>query len=245
MKNEINKALSIRGKTREQKDIIKYFTTSSGMSNSAFDDVLDRKVERIASKLNERALEAHGMDAEEVKEISPIKIEDFYPNSKFFRIFSDRSYRASEYQMSYLMFSDKQMYAYSYIFDMTSEDTTEHTKEYFYEDITNIEVVKKEIDLPNPRHWGYIVGGIVAIIWGLMLFGDNIGYSGNSIFVVLGLAFFIFGIILLAFLGYTRNVVHSLSLKLTVPNNEFVCAMLPGDMPAIQGMKAKIREKKK
>ena len=251
-----------RGKTKEQKMVIRYFGSisfsdiflgwiTSGiwfiiffvrrLSNATFDSLLESKADELALRLEERALTVHGMDASEVNEIPPILTEGYYSGSRYFKISRDQKFRASEYQMTYLMFSDKQMYAYSYIFDLTSADTSEKTKEYFYEDITNVEASKEQIDFPAPRPSEFIIAGIACIIIGLltMMLGIRIPYI-----MLLGFPILVAGVILTAFLGYSRRVVENLVLKLTVPGDSFVCAMNPENMEAIQGMKAKIREKK-
>ena len=252
--------MGMRGKTAEQKKVVKYFMSTGilGMifriSNSTFDNLLNSKADELVSGIEGRALETHGMDADEVKEIPPILAEGYYEGSQYFKVFrntfhtsesqfrsSEYQFRASEYQMTYLMFSDKQMYAYSYIFDLTSANTSEQTKEYFYEDITSVEVTKKQIEFPTPRPMEYLVGGIAGIILGLLLMVLS---TGNGGVVFLGLLILVFGIIIAFFAGYSRHIVEKLFLRLTVAGDEFVCAMKPENMEAIQGMKAKIRDKK-
>jgi len=245
--NVDNSFMGMRGRTPEQKKIIKYFSSTGIMgaifkiSDSAFDGILGAKVNECRSWINARALNVHGMDADEVKETTPILVENYATDSRFFKIFRDLTFRASEYQMSYLLFGEKQMYAYSHTFDLTSANTTERTREYFYEDITDVDVTQKKIEFPNPRPLGYLVGGIACIIFGLILMMAVRGGAG----VFFGLAGIVTGIVLAFFLGYTRSVVDNLVLRLTVPGDEFICAMKPENMVAIQGMKAKIREKKK
>jgi len=239
--------MGMRGKSKEHKKIVKYFMSTGilGMifriSNSTFDNLLNRKADEVVSRIEDRALEAHGMDADEVKETSPILVENYYHGSRYFKMFRDFTFRASEYQMTYLMFSQKQVYTYSYIFDLTSDETSEQTNEYFYEDITNVEVAKVQKEWPTPRPMEYIIGGIACIVIGLLIM--TLARGAGALFG--GLLFLIPGIIIAAFLGYSRRIVENLILRLTVAGDEFVCAMKPENINAIQGMKAKIREKKK
>ena len=258
--------MGLRGKTKEQKQIVKYFNNIAAisildillgwwtmgiwfvilylqkMSDSTFDSLLDSKAQEVASRIVPSALEKHGIDADEVNEIQPILVENYYKGSRYFKICKDYTFRASEYQMTYLMFSNKQMYAYSYIFDLTSAETTETTKEYFFQDITNIEITKEQREYPAPRPLEYIIGGTAGIIIGLLLMVVSIQAGGGIAF--LGFLILIAGIIVLAFLGFSRRLVDILILRLTVSEDEFVCAMNPENIDAIQGMKAKIREKK-
>jgi len=135
------------------------------MTNNDFDKLLDNKKDEVASQIAVRALESHGMDADEVKEIAPILAEDFNPKSRFSKLYRDLKLRASEYQMTYLMFSEKQMYAYRHTFDLTSTDTDEQTNEFFYEDITSIDIAKTKRDMPVPRSWQYIVLCLSSILF--------------------------------------------------------------------------------
>ena len=199
----------ILGKTGEQKRIIKYFKSTGilgaifRISNDTFDNVLNNRVHELGSEIEKRSLEAHGMDSEEVQEIPPIHVENYYDESRYQKVFRDFSLRASEYQMSCLMFSEKQMYAYSHIFDLTSEETTEQTKEYFYEDITNVDVTKKEIELINPRPIGYVIGGLAAILSGIILLISRFNFfefifANFNFFRILGLCSVTAGLIMVA-----------------------------------------------
>jgi len=243
----VNQGLvGMRGRTSEQKKVIKYFNSTGllgaifRISNAAFDEIMNNKVSECRSWINARALNVHGMDADEVREISPVLVEDYSFSSRCFKMFRDLTYRASGYQLSYLMFSEKQLYAYSYTFDLTCADTTERTREYFYEDITNVDVTHEKIEFPNPRPLRYILGGLGAIILGMILLA-----SGSGVAALIGAVAIIAGVILAFFIGYTRSVVDSLTLRLTVPGDAFVCPIKPEHMSAVKGMKAKLREKKK
>ena len=259
--------MGMRGKTKEQKRVVRYFGTITlidiflgcvtygiwfiyifffrRMSNTAFDELLNSKADELASKIEERTLETHGVDTDEVKEIPPILTESFYNGSRYFKMFKDHSFRASEYQMTYLMFSEKQVFVYSNIFDLTSANTTEQTKEYFYEDITTIDVSKKQTEFPDFRLLkGYLLSGIASLVIGYLIFMFSAREIGAPI---LGGLFQIAGMILIILsvvLGFSRRLVDSLILRLTVSNDEFVCVMKPESIEAIQGMKAKIRDKK-
>lgn len=134
------------------------------MTNDDFDKLLDSKSKEVASQIADRALESHGMDADEVKEIPPILAEDFYPKSRFSKLFGDETFRASEYQMTYLMFSEKQMYSFRHTFDLTSDDVDEQTNEFFYEDITSVDIAKTKRDMPMPRYWQQIVMFLACMV---------------------------------------------------------------------------------
>ena len=183
------KNINHNGKPEDQKKVVQYlngividstfwllllFTYGIGvvirhminlMTNDDFDKLLDSKSKGVASQIADRALKSHGMDADEVREIPPILAEDFYPKSRFSKLCRDLSFRASEYQMTYLMFSEKQLYSFRHTFDLTSADTDEQTNEFFYEDITSVDITKTQRDMPVPRSWLYIVLCLSAIFF--------------------------------------------------------------------------------
>jgi len=135
------------------------------MTNDDFDKLLDSKSKEVASQITDRALKSHGMDADEVREIPPILAQDFYPKSRFSKLCRDLTFRASEYQMTYLMFSEKQMYSFRHTFDLTSADTDEQTNEFFYEDITSVDITKTQRDMPVPRSLLYIFLCLASILF--------------------------------------------------------------------------------
>ncbi|MDR2599265.1 MAG: hypothetical protein LBC73_03215 [Oscillospiraceae bacterium] len=238
--------ISMRGRTSEQKSIIKYFMSTGilglifNISDNVFDSILLGKISNCMQWINARALNIHGIDIDEVKEISPILISNYSSDSRYSKVFKDGVFRASEYQMTYLLFGEKQMYAYCNTFDMTSANMTERTREYFYEDITNIDVTQKKIELLNPRPAGYTIGGIASILAAILFFFALYGLGK-----VMAISCVLLGIYLIIFPGYTRSLVNCVILKFTVSGSDFECDITPDDVSAIQGMKAKIREKKR
>ena len=237
--------LTDKGKTKEQKNIIRFFRPGLlraifPISTDFFMSVLEKKKKEHGENILEKALAKHGMDKDEVKEIPPIFIEDYYGASEYYKITQDYTMYASQYQMTCLTFSDKQVYAYSVLFDTTSNNTEIHTDEYFYKDITNLNVIHDKVELVNPRHWCYPLSAILLLGFGYSLIFST--FSGLGLY--LGFASFISGLITLFFLGFSRTVEDKLILRLTVPGDVFECAMKIENIPAVQGMKAKIREKK-
>ena len=229
-----------RGKSKDHKRMYKCFHKMSKKSDTEIDNYLAQRLKEIRPTIHNRALEVHGMDSDEVKEIAPIQIEGFNSDSRFMKLSTEGVYRASEYEISYLLFSDKQMYAYNQIFDLVSNSTTEQTKEYFYHDITNVEVIDDKIDLLNPRDKIYAGRATIAFVIGFF----TSMLANNDFYLFIGALFLAIGTVLACLLGFVWSITNTLTLKLTVPNDEFECAMKIENMKAIQGMKAKIREKK-
>ncbi|MCL2059323.1 MAG: hypothetical protein FWH01_09760 [Oscillospiraceae bacterium] len=193
--------------------------------------------------LLQNALSSHGIDNGDINVIPNILVEGYHENSRYFKIFRDHLFRASEYQMSLLMFGASQLYSYSYTFDLTSADTVEQTKEYFYKDITSISVTKKGIEYPNPRPLGYLIGGLAVFVFGIII--GLVSLAQNEFAsVIFSLIVIIAGFLLMVVFGYSRSLAHYMVIKLTVPEDTFECVMNIENMVRINEMKSLIRDKK-
>ena len=205
---ELNQLM--RGRTDEQKKVIKYFAGSGGCLSGTFTDaeydaLVQAKVKSLNSK--QRALNKLGLDESEVNEIEPVHFEGYYFDEKktFAKWGKDRVWRSSAYQISWIFFSSTEVYVYQYTFNMDEDGKKESTEEYFYKDITNFstssDTVEKEVL-------------------------DNVGCNGTA--------------------TWTRKNIDSNRFALVVPGGKFYCSMEQSDYSerAIQGMKAKLREKK-
>lgn len=117
----------------------------------------------------------------------------------------DRVWRSSAYQISWIFFSDTQVYVYQYTFNMDEDGKKEATEEYFYKDITNFSTVSDSVEK--------------EVV-------DKVSCTGKT--------------------TYVRKSVDSNRFALVVPGDKFYCSMEQSDYTerAIQGMKAKLREKK-
>jgi hypothetical protein len=196
--------LDLRGKTEDQKKIIKYFIAQGffawlfKISDQAFDNILARKVQSY--NILDMALSKLGVDVDEVQEINPIFLDGYLIDAHHSKIGADDVYRSSEYQLSCVLCSSTQIYLYSFAFDLTSSNTSEFTKEFFYKDITSITTETNIIEVAQTS-----------------------GCLG---------------------LGLERKAVDRLRFQVVVPNDIFNCSIRREHEPSIQGMKAKLREKK-
>jgi len=132
----------LRGKTPEQKTVIKYFKDSgclaslSGMKDDAYDEMVMTKLNGL--NLKKRALGKIGLDEDQLKEIPPVYLHGYnFDGDTYVKVGSDDRLRSSKYDATWLFFSDSQVYMYSYTMDMASDGKKEKTEEYFYKDITN------------------------------------------------------------------------------------------------------------
>lgn len=133
----------LRGKTEEQKKIIKYFVGSAGCLDSFTGMKVDEYEQMVISKLNslnlkQRALGKIGLDEDQLKEIPPVYLHGYnFDKGAYARVGSDDRLRSTKYDAAWLFFSDTQVYMYSYTLDMISDSKKEKTEEYFYKDVTN------------------------------------------------------------------------------------------------------------
>lgn len=132
----------LKGKTQDQKQVIKYFLDSgcmaalSGMKDDAYDQMVSSKLNGL--NLKQRALGKIGLDEDQLREIPPVYLHGYnFDNGSYIKVGSDDRLRSSKYDATWLFFSDSQVYMYSYTMDMTSDGKKETTEEYFYKDITN------------------------------------------------------------------------------------------------------------
>lgn len=199
-----------KGRTEEQKKVIKYFLGGGGcLASTMKDEEYDALVQAKAKSMNfkQKALDKIGLDESQVNEIEPVHFEGYYFDEKktYAKWGKDRIWRSSAYQISWLFFSSTQVYVYQYTFNMDEDGKKESTEEYFYRDITNFstssDTVEKEVL-------------------------DKINCNGEA--------------------TYARKNVDSNRFALVVPGDKFYCSMEQSDYTesAIQGMKAKLREKK-
>lgn len=199
-----------QGRTEEQKQAIKYFLGSGGCLFSTWsDEQYEAAVMAKAKSMDfkQKALNKIGLDESQVNEIEPVHFENYHFEEKktYAKWGKDLKWRSSAYQISWLFFSDTQVYVYQYTFNMDEDSKKESTEEYFYKDITNFstssDTVEKEVL-------------------------DKVNCKGEA--------------------TYTHKNVDSNRFSIVVPGGKFYCSMEQSDYTerAIQGMKAKLREKK-
>ncbi len=207
-KAELKRAL--KGRTPEQQKVIKYFYGDAGclrkgLSDEEYESMIKAKLSSM--NIKQKALNKIGLDESQVNEITPVHFEGYLFDDKkaYARLGKDRYWRSSAYQVSWIFFSDTQVYVYQYTFNMDEDGKKESTEEYFYKDITNFSTssdsVEKEVV-------------------------DKVSCTGKT--------------------TYVRKNVDTNRFALVVPGDKFYCSMKQSDYTerAIQGMKAKLREKK-
>ena len=126
--------MMMRGKNKQQQSIIKFFygadggCTSSGMTAQEYEKLVQDRLNKL------------GIDEEEVQEITPVSFSGYVFNDKVDNLAargSGNTWISSEYMVTWLFFSDNQIFVYQYSFNMTSDSKKEQTLQYFYQDVTN------------------------------------------------------------------------------------------------------------
>ncbi len=151
-----------KGKTKEQKAVIDFFASDYGGSGCgclgkntrimSMDEYQRQVGERCNSlNLRKRAIEKIGLDESEISEISPICLSSYKFDDDTWIKVENGAAVSSQYCVSWIFFSSTQMYTYSYQFDMTSDNTWENTKDFFYQDITCFATENKVVENIQPE----------------------------------------------------------------------------------------------
>lgn len=149
------------GKTSEQKKVIDFFFNSDGdkgcrklfgvlsnMSMQEYIQMVQKKCGEFDTRA--RAIEKIGLDESEIQEIEPIKLMSFVYDDDVEMKYEEKVVVSNRFAISWIFFSSLQMYTYTYIFDMMSDDTWEITNDFFYSDITcfkTAHLIKEKIDV--------------------------------------------------------------------------------------------------
>lgn len=150
------------GKTKDQKRVIDFFADFYGastggclknLSTMKLDEYEKMILDRCNSlNIKQRALQRIGLDESEISEINPISLHSYvYTASKIssnevlLKIVNDVAV-TSKYEVTWLFFSQQQIYAYSIEFDMISDEIVEDVQEFFYSDITCFETVNHLVE---------------------------------------------------------------------------------------------------
>ncbi len=200
----------LRGRTKEQQAVIQYFLEDGGCFSSIMDDAqYDEMVAKKITAVNwkKRALKYLGVDEDQVKEVEPVHFENwsFDSLSAYAKMGKDGIWRSSAYQITWIFFSDEQIYVYQRTINMVEDGKSERGEEYFYKDITNFSTVSETVEK--------------EVL-------DKRTCRGEGI--------------------YSRQLVEADKFKIVVPGEKFECSVKKNKytQTSIQGMKAKLREKK-
>ena len=153
-------ALMKKGKTKEQKKIIDFFykedaccglIKGSPIKMDEYRGMVAAKADSFDHK--RRAMAMIGLDESQISEIAPIVFSDFKYRGEGVEIkVEDGEAVSTHYCVTWIFFSDVQMYTYSLTFSMISDDVIEFTNDFFYTDVTCLRTqheLCEKIDLTN------------------------------------------------------------------------------------------------
>lgn len=109
------------------------------MSDAEFESLVQKKIEEM--NIEQLGLERLGLDPDQVKEIRPIVLQDKVVADHSFRVYGedDHSLHSSTQHVTYLYFTDEQLFVYKIQFDMCCNMQDEWAHEFFYTDICDIQ----------------------------------------------------------------------------------------------------------
>lgn len=140
-------------KNPDQIKVLKYlyggFLVFGKITDQEYDALVAQKVEAL--NLKNKAIAKIGLDEDQIAEIPPVNFEGFDCSIKTedlaaVYVGKDGKLRSTQYESTWLFFSDSQVYMYKYHFDMISDNKKENTEEYFYRDITNFSTQEETIE---------------------------------------------------------------------------------------------------
>ena len=106
------------------------------------DEEYEKMVEEKISSMNigQLSLVKLGLDEEQVKEIQPIIFRDKVITDESLKVRNDENYsvHSSTQHVTYLYFTDEQLFVYKIQFDMCCNMQNEWTDEFFYKDICDV-----------------------------------------------------------------------------------------------------------
>lgn len=153
-----------KGKTPEQRRVIDFFydigankgcgcggclsKPSSNLTMEEYIKLVQDKVNAIDFKA--KAIAKIGLDESQIQEIAPIMLADFVFDDDAIIKADNQMVVTSQFAVTWIFFSATQLYTYQYVFDTTSDNTWETTKDFFYTDVTCLTIeraVKEKIDI--------------------------------------------------------------------------------------------------
>lgn len=120
-------------------DSIKHSTAPKAvMTDEEYEQLVDQKIEEMDIKA--LGLDRLGLDPDQIKEINPIILRDKVIEKYSFTVYNDEdeSTHSSTQHVTYLYFTDEQLFVYKIVFDMCCNVQDEWAHEFFYTDICDI-----------------------------------------------------------------------------------------------------------
>ncbi len=134
----------LKNKTPEQEKVIRYFYNAKKgcfgklMTDAEYDQMVYDYLSRN-NNFKDKAISKIGLDESEISLIKPVCIKGYLYDNKnaYAKYGKDGQWRSSMYQVSWLFFSETQVYLYQYTFNFDENGKKESSEEYFYKDVVN------------------------------------------------------------------------------------------------------------
>lgn len=132
-------------RSKDQLNAMRYFLNDGCLKKKVADSTYDQLVQDKINSLNlkQRAIQCIGMDESQMQEIAPVCVQNYIAEDAYVKQGKDDKVRTSRYQVSWIFFSENQVYLYQNSFNLDSDDSVESTSEYFYKDITCFDTQNK------------------------------------------------------------------------------------------------------
>lgn len=158
----------MRGKNKEQQEIIKFFYGGKGGCMSSSGMTVQQYQEKVVARLKKlntykMALKRLGIDEEEVREIEPVSFEGYLINEKQDNLVARAGagkWVSSDYQITWLFFGERELFIYQHSFSMISDSKRENTMQYFYQDVTNFAAASETYQKWTQEPKGGCSGGV-------------------------------------------------------------------------------------
>ena len=117
------------------------------VSDNDYDDMVQRYLENIKSA---QALDALGLDPDEVNEIAPVTFGGYrFKGADKVKLGSDGLYRTDSYETVMIFFSANDIHCYTAKFKTSKASISEATDVYFYRDVVSVSTVEEEEEYNN------------------------------------------------------------------------------------------------
>lgn len=157
-----------RGKSKEQKAVIDFFASEYGGAGCGCKKGLGKKLTlqdyqaMVMARCNsynfrEKAIQKIGLDERQISEIAPICLSSFVYDKDTFEYIDGNQAVSSQFSVTWIFFSATQLYTYNFIFDMTSDNTWETTRDFFYQDITSFQTQHRVVEKIRHEMGGCII----------------------------------------------------------------------------------------
>ena len=115
----------------------------------------DASVGSVLNNMQAKALEAVGIDEDEIREIAPVSFQGYvYNGATQFKKGKDGLWRTNKYEYVIIFFCENELHYYRYSFNTTSSNNTNNefvgygnTGVYFYNDIVTIKIQAEPVHI--------------------------------------------------------------------------------------------------